>query len=99
MIASPTQIIEIEFLQFDVSCHNGGLLTVLDGWEMKGQFFPSPEDHPIPRDARFHEFCGQVRPKKVFRMSQNVGLIEYRIPTSKQGFTVRVRYIDNPKRK
>nr|XP_027203262.1 corticotropin-releasing factor-binding protein-like [Dermatophagoides pteronyssinus] len=97
LMASPTQFVEIEFLQFDVSCHKNGLLSVVDGWELMGQFFPSVEDHPIPRDARYHEFCGHVKPKKIFRMSQNVGLIEYRIPNVGQGFTVRVRFVENPK--
>ncbi|KAH9518107.1 hypothetical protein DERF_008704 [Dermatophagoides farinae] len=97
LMASPTQLVEIEFIQFNVSCHKNGLLSVVDGWELMGQFFPSVEDHPIPRDARYHEFCGHIKPKKIFRMSQNVGLIEYRIPTIGQGFTVRIRFIDNPK--
>lgn len=98
-MANPSQIVVIEFLHFDVSCHKNGLLSVVNGWELMGEFFPSLEDHPLPRNARYHEFCGHQKPKKVFRMSQNVGLLEYRIPTPGQGFIAKVTFVENPKRK
>jgi len=99
LIAKPEYNIELEFLQFDISCARNGLLTVFDGWELRGQFFPGVEDHPIPRNARYHEFCGHIKPRKPFKMSQNVGLLEYRIPNAGQGFVVRVKFVENPKRK
>ena len=99
LIAKPEYYIELEFLQFNVNCSKNGLLSVIDGWELNGQFFPGVEDHLIPRNARYHEFCGHIKPRKTFVMSQNVGLIEYRIPHSGQGFVVRVRFVQNPKRK
>lgn len=99
LIANPDHLIELEFLDFDVSCAKKGLLSVIDGWEHNGQFFPGIDDHPLPRHARYQEFCGHVKPRKVFRMSQNAGLIEYRIPARGQGFAVRVRFVENPKRK
>lgn len=98
-MANPNQLVEIEFLQFDVSCDQNGLLSIVDGWELMGQFFPSVEDHPLPRDSRYQEFCGDNNPKRAFLMSQNVGLIEYRIPIAGEGYTVRVRFLENPKRK
>lgn len=99
LISKPDYQIELEFLHFDVSCSKKGLLSVIDGWELNGQFFPGIEDHPVPRNARYHEFCGHIKPRKTFLMSQNVGLLEYRIPTAGQGFAVRVRFVQNPKRK
>ncbi|KPM09954.1 crhbp corticotropin-releasing factor binding protein-like protein, partial [Sarcoptes scabiei] len=96
-MANPNQLVEIEFLQFDVSCDQNGLLSIVDGWELMGQFFPSVEDHPLPRDSRYQEFCGDNNPKRAFLMSQNVGLIEYRIPIAGEGYTVRVRFLENPK--
>jgi hypothetical protein len=99
VISEPDHMVEFEFDNFDVSCPKGGLLSVVDGWELNGQFFPGTKDHPIPRDKRYHEFCGLVKPWKSFRMSQNAGLLEFRVPTRGEGFTVRVRFIQNPKRK
>lgn len=99
LITKPEYLIEIEFLYFDVSCSKKGVLTIIDGWELSGQFFPGIEDHLKPRDARYHEYCGHVKPRRTYRMSQNVGSILYRIPSPGQGFAVRVKFIENPKRK
>lgn len=99
VISEPDHVVEFEFDDFDVSCPGGGLLSVVDGWELNGQFFPGTQDHPIPRHQRYHEFCGAAKPWKAFRMSQNVGLLEFRIPARGEGFTVRVRFHENPKRK
>ena len=99
VISDPDYLVEFEFDEFDVSCAKGGLLSVVDGWELNGQFFPGTEDHLLPRNKRYQEYCGIVKPWKSFRTSQNVGLLEFRIPTRGEGFTVRVRFIPNPKRK
>lgn len=97
MVAKPNYNVEFEFLQFDVGCAKNGLLSVIDGWELNGQFFPGIDDHQLPRNSRYHEFCGHIKPRKTFKMSQNVGLIEYRIPNAGQGFMVRVRFVENPR--
>lgn len=97
IVADPDKQVEFEFQTFDISCSKGGLLSAIDGWELNGQFFPSPEDHPLPPEKRFIEFCGKNKPRKVFRTSQNVGLLEFRIPTKGQGFTVAVKFHHNPK--
>ena len=101
-IARPEYLVEFEFLHFDITCgqtNPGGLLSVVDGWELNGQFFPGVHDHEVPREARYHEFCGPIKPRKKFRLAQNVGLLEYRIPTPGQGFIVKVKYVENPKRR
>ncbi|XP_035226478.1 corticotropin-releasing factor-binding protein-like, partial [Stegodyphus dumicola] len=97
IIAEPDKQVEFEFQSFDISCTKGGLLSVIDGWELNGQFFPSPEDHPIPAEKRFIEFCGKSKPRKLFKTSQNVGLLEFRVPTKGQGYTVSVKFHSNPK--
>ncbi|GFQ73982.1 corticotropin-releasing factor-binding protein [Trichonephila clavata] len=97
IIAEPDKEVEFEFQSFDISCTKGGLISVIDGWELNGQFFPSPHDHPLPAEKRYTEFCGKSKPRKSFRSSQNVGLLEFRIPTKGQGFSVVVRFHPNPK--
>ncbi|RWS29993.1 corticotropin-releasing factor-binding protein-like protein [Leptotrombidium deliense] len=97
VIAEPTEFTVFEFEEFDVSCSARGLLSVIDGWELNGQFFPGTDDHSLPRKERYHEYCGTTKPWKKFRMSQNVGLIEFRIPTKGEGFRVNVKFVKNEK--
>lgn len=102
VIAEPDQFVEFEFESFDLeeSCSARGLVNVVDGWELNGQFFPGTKDHPISRSQRYHEFCDKKpTPQHIFKMSQNVGLIEFRVPRAGEGFRVRVRFTANPQRK
>ncbi|XP_050504597.1 corticotropin-releasing factor-binding protein isoform X2 [Diabrotica virgifera virgifera] len=94
--AEPNQNIEIRFNYLDVPCENGGLVSVVDGWELKGEFFPSSRDHQKPLRARFNEFCGERKIKKVFTSSQNVALIQYRMPARGTSFSFTVRFVKNP---
>ncbi|KAL1505678.1 hypothetical protein ABEB36_005184 [Hypothenemus hampei] len=88
--------IEIRFNYFDVSCDNGGLVAVVDGWELNGELFPSPSDHPKALKSRFNEFCGKKKIKQVFVSSQNVALIQYRMPARGAGFGISIRFVRNP---
>lgn len=97
IITEPENLVEFEFENFDISCSKEGLLSVMDGWELSGQFFPGLADHPKPLERRYHNFCGTKKPHKIFRMSQNVGLLEFRVPIPGDGFSVTVRFIENPK--
>lgn len=97
IIAEPEYVVEFEILRFDVSCTKGGILTVLDGWENNGEYFPSQEDHPKPMDQRFAEFCGPFKPWKPFTTSQNVGIVMFRVPTRGNYFSVLVSFRRNPK--
>lgn len=99
LISEAHQLVEFQFESFDISCAGGGLLSVIDGWELNGQFFPGTDDHPLPRDLRYQEFCGTRRPQGKFTMHQNVGLLEFRIPAPGEGFRVRVTFLENPRRK
>ena len=99
IIAEPTQVVEFKFLEFSVSCSDAGVVSLIDGWELNGQFFPSEADHLLPRDKRYMEFCDTSPPTSRYKTGQNVGLLEFRIPVPGQGFTVQVKFLPNPKRK
>ncbi|KAL5020033.1 hypothetical protein ScPMuIL_002925 [Solemya velum] len=75
---------------------SGGLLAIVDGWELQGEMFPSQDDHPQGMDERYHAYCGPDKPNRIFIASQNVALIQFRIPSLGEGFKVNVRLIDNP---
>lgn len=71
----------------------------MDGWELNNEFFPSPHDHQKPMSSRINEFCGQKKIKQVFISSQNVALIQYRMPIRGTSFSFSVRFVKNPTRK
>lgn len=71
----------------------------VDGWELNGEFFPNPMDHLLPMQSRFSEFCGKRKIKQVFLSSQNVALIQYRMPSRGSRFSFSVRFVKNPTRK
>ncbi|KAK3095817.1 hypothetical protein FSP39_019604 [Pinctada imbricata] len=96
LISSPDEIIEIEFIDFEVDCESGGLVAVVDGWELNGNFFPSESDHHLSMKERYHTLCGKEVPKRIYLASQNAALIQNYIPVPGEGFTVRVKYLPNP---
>lgn len=96
IFGEPDQNIEIRFNYLDVPCENGGLVSVVDGWELRGEFFPSTRDHQKPLRARLNEFCGQRKIKRVFTSSQNVALIQYRMPARGTSFSFTIRFVKNP---
>ena len=110
IIADSNQLVEFEFQEFNVSCgewnprypkNNQSLVSIVDGWELNGQFFPSNQDHKLKKSERYKELCLNRTDDLVsqkFRLSQNVGLIQFRILNPFEGFKVRVKFIDNPKR-
>lgn len=75
------------------------IFQVVDGWELQGDFFPGIQDHPKSLNERFHEFCGSHKPNKYYFSSQNVAMIQYRIPIKGEGFQVTVTFIENLTRK
>ncbi|XP_063978532.1 corticotropin-releasing factor-binding protein isoform X2 [Diachasmimorpha longicaudata] len=94
-LTDPDKILELNFLSLDVPCEQHGLVSVVDGWELNGELFPSPMDHPLPLKERFDEFCGK-RVSKTYVSSQNAILIQHRIPVRGKGFSVYVRSRGNP---
>jgi len=71
---------------------------VVDGWEIDGQVFPDIADHPLSIDERFRGYCGADRPAGAMIMSQNVALIQFRMPIRLQHFRVRISFHYNPAR-
>ncbi|XP_077288585.1 corticotropin-releasing factor-binding protein [Arctopsyche grandis] len=96
MITDPGKRIEMIIVYMDVPCEAEGLIAWIDGWELNGQFFPSPRDHPLPEDDRFAEMCGNQRVKRVFVSNQNAALLQYRVPMKGKGFSIIVRHVKNP---
>ncbi|XP_052084320.1 corticotropin-releasing factor-binding protein-like [Mytilus californianus] len=94
-ISPPEDVIELQFLDFDISCESG-LLALVDGWEMNEEFFPSPEDHELTLEERYQTFCNLRKPSKTIVVSQNVALIQHLITEAGQGFRVRVRFVKSP---
>lgn len=97
-LAEPDEKVEINFISFDVPCEHHGLVSVVDGWELNGEVFPSEIDHRLPLKQRSTEFCGKnIGMKRTFASSQNVAVIQHRIPKAGKGFTVLARFIKNPR--
>ncbi|XP_014663083.1 PREDICTED: corticotropin-releasing factor-binding protein-like [Priapulus caudatus] len=86
----------LDFKYVDVACIKDGLLGVFDGWELDGQLFPNEEDHPQEFDRRYKTYCGDDKPNKIFISSQNVAMVQHRIPVA-GGFSVHVKFVPNPK--
>lgn len=96
VVGTVNQVVAIEFTDFSVDCDDGGLVVVVDGWEIDGQVFPSISDHFLSIDERFRGYCGADRPTGAMIMSQNVALIQFRMPRRLQRFRVRISYHYNP---
>ncbi|KZC08826.1 Corticotropin-releasing factor-binding protein [Dufourea novaeangliae] len=97
-LAGPDQKVEINFQSFDIPCEHRGLISVVDGWELNGEVFPSEMDHRLPLQQRNAEFCGKnIGEKRTFVSSQNVAVIRYRIPKPGKGFTVVATFVKNPR--
>ena len=71
---------------------------MVDGWELQGELFPSPEEVEGGLDAQYQTFCGADGPPALFTSSQNVALLQFRVPRAGQGFRVRVRFLHNRQR-
>ncbi|XP_060829973.1 corticotropin-releasing factor-binding protein [Bombus pascuorum] len=97
-LAGPDQKVEINFLTFDIPCEHRGLISVVDGWELNGEVFPSEMDHRLPLKQRSSEFCGKnIGAKRSFTSSQNAAVIRYRIPKPGKGFTLFAKFLKNPR--
>ncbi|KAG5841200.1 corticotropin-releasing factor-binding protein-like [Anguilla rostrata] len=95
-IAEPGEVISVEFSAVDIDCRRGDFLKVFDGWFLKGEKFPSNEDHPLPLPERYVDYCDTGMPRRVVRSSQNVAMIFFRVHSPESGFTITVRKLINP---
>ncbi|XP_026480457.1 corticotropin-releasing factor-binding protein-like [Ctenocephalides felis] len=62
LITEANMRVELTIRHFDVPCEDGGLIAWIDGWELNGEIFPSPSDHPSAMRDRVAEMCGASGP-------------------------------------
>ena len=71
-------------------------VQVFDGWVLKGEKFPSSQDHPLPIQQRYTDYCSSGSAGGATRSSQNVAMLFFRIHSPDSGFTLTVRKLHNP---
>ncbi|ESO85083.1 hypothetical protein LOTGIDRAFT_131128 [Lottia gigantea] len=95
LIGDPDTLVEVE-ISLDIQCDLSNIVAVIDGWELHGEYFPSPLDHSKSLDDRYIDLCHDNKPHKKYLSSQNVALIQFLIPSEGQGFRVRINFVRNP---
>uniref|UniRef100_A0A3B5AYR0 Corticotropin-releasing factor-binding protein n=1 Tax=Stegastes partitus TaxID=144197 RepID=A0A3B5AYR0_9TELE len=98
-MAEPNEVISVDYDSVDIDCRGGDFITVFDGWVMKGQKFPSSQDHALPVHERYVDYCDSGSLRKSVRSSQNVAMVFFRIHNAGSSFTLTVRKHINPFRK
>ncbi|XP_044030925.1 corticotropin-releasing factor-binding protein [Siniperca chuatsi] len=95
-MAEPTEVISVDYDNVDIDCRGGDFITVFDGWVMKGEKFPSSQDHPVPLYERYVDYCDSGSLRRSVRSSQNVAMVFFRIHNAGSSFTLTVRKHINP---
>ncbi|XP_053195381.1 corticotropin-releasing factor-binding protein [Scomber japonicus] len=95
-IAEPNEVISVDYDSVDIDCRGGDFITVFDGWVMKGEKFPSSQDHPLPVYERYVDYCDSGSLRRSVTSSQNVAMIFFRIHNPGSGFTLTIRKLINP---
>ncbi|KTF87165.1 hypothetical protein cypCar_00017618 [Cyprinus carpio] len=95
-IGEPSDIISIEYDSVNIDCRGGDFIKVFDGWVMKGEKFPSTQDHPLPLYKRYSDYCETGVTRPIVRSSQNVAMLFFRLHQSGSSFTVTFRKLINP---
>nr|XP_020442126.1 corticotropin-releasing factor-binding protein [Monopterus albus] len=95
-MAEPSEVITVEFDRVDIDCGGGDFITVFDGWVMKGEKFPSSQDHPLPLFERYVDYCDSGTLRRRVSSSQNVAMLFFRIHSAGSSFTLTVRKHINP---
>uniref|UniRef100_A0A8C1TD50 Corticotropin-releasing factor-binding protein n=1 Tax=Cyprinus carpio TaxID=7962 RepID=A0A8C1TD50_CYPCA len=95
-IGEPSDIISIEYDSVNIDCRGGDFIKVFDGWVMKGEKFPSTQDHPLPLYERYSDYCETGVTRPIVRSSQNVAMLFFRLHQSGSSFTVTFRKLINP---
>ncbi|XP_069483546.1 corticotropin-releasing factor-binding protein [Ambystoma mexicanum] len=89
-IGDPEELITIEYDFVNIDCRGGDFLKVFDGWILKGEKFPSSLDHPLPTSERYSDFCETLDSKRIYKSSQNVAMIFFRVQEPGNGFTLTI---------
>ncbi|KAB0404454.1 hypothetical protein E2I00_001109 [Balaenoptera physalus] len=90
-IAEPEEFITIHYELVSIDCESGDFLKVFDGWILKGEKFPSSQDHPLPMTERYIDFCESGLSRRSVRSSQNVAMIFFRVHEPGNGFTLTIK--------
>lgn len=69
---------------------------MFDGWVLKGEKFPSSQDHQLPLHQRYTDYCSSPAAAASSRSSQNVAMIFFRLHSADSGFTLAVKKLHNP---
>ncbi|KAJ8405645.1 hypothetical protein AAFF_G00316250 [Aldrovandia affinis] len=95
-IGEPNEVISIEYKAVDIDCRRGDFIKVFDGWFLKGEKFPSNQDHPVSLSERYVDYCDTGDLSRAARSSQNVAMIFFHIHSPGCGFTITVKKLINP---
>ncbi|KAM7320996.1 hypothetical protein ACRRTK_020249 [Alexandromys fortis] len=90
-IGEPEEFITIHYDLVSIDCQGGDFLKVFDGWILKGEKFPSSQDHPLPTMKRYTDFCESGLTRRSVRSSQNVAMVFFRIHEPGNGFTLTTK--------
>ncbi|XP_034026549.1 corticotropin-releasing factor-binding protein-like [Thalassophryne amazonica] len=96
VIAEPDQVITLELSDVSIDCSVGDFIKMFDGWILKGEKFPSSQDHPLPLHRRYTDYCSPTAPRGISQSSQNVAAVFFRIHSPNSGFTLVVKKLYNP---
>ncbi|XP_077379007.1 corticotropin-releasing factor-binding protein [Festucalex cinctus] len=96
IIGEPSEVIGLELSDVNIDCDAGDFIKIFDGWVLKGEKFPSNQDHPLPLHQRYTDICSSTPPGHASRSSQNVAMVFFRIHAPDSGFTLIVKKLRNP---
>uniref|UniRef100_A0A3Q2XG87 Corticotropin-releasing factor-binding protein n=1 Tax=Hippocampus comes TaxID=109280 RepID=A0A3Q2XG87_HIPCM len=96
IIGEPSEVIGLELSDVNIDCDVGDFIKIFDGWVLKGEKFPSSQDHPLPLHQRYTDICSSTPPSHASRSSQNVAMVFFRIHNPDSGFTLVVKKLPNP---
>uniref|UniRef100_A0A8C5AAB7 Corticotropin-releasing factor-binding protein n=1 Tax=Gadus morhua TaxID=8049 RepID=A0A8C5AAB7_GADMO len=96
LIGEPTEVISLELSDVNIDCSAGDFIKIFDGWVLKGEKFPSSQDHPLPLRQRYTDYCSSSAAGGAVLSSQNVAMVFFRIHSPDSGFTLTVKKQHNP---
>uniref|UniRef100_A0A3Q3K489 Corticotropin-releasing factor-binding protein n=1 Tax=Monopterus albus TaxID=43700 RepID=A0A3Q3K489_MONAL len=96
IIAEPSEVISLEVFDISIDCNAGDFIKMFDSWVLKGEKFPSSQDHQLPLQQRYTDYCSSRAPGATSRSSQNVAMIFFHIHSPGSGFTLAVKKLHNP---
>ncbi|XP_041644066.1 corticotropin-releasing factor-binding protein-like [Cheilinus undulatus] len=96
IIGEPSEVISLELSSVSIDCSAGDFIKMFDGWVLKGEKFPSRQDHPLPLHQRYTDYCSSTAAGASSRSSQNVAMVFFRIQNPEAGFTLTVKKLHNP---